>query len=269
MNYEDLCQQVISLSGETAEYILEEKKHFNISDIRSKGFNDLVSYLDIETEKRLKERLSQILPGATFLAEETAAEAEATDLTWIIDPIDGTTNFVHGMAIYCISIALYHNGAVRMGVVYEVETSRAYYAWEGGGAWRDRETIRVSDVQTLDDSLVATGFPSRDYGRLPEYMEVFEYCMRYTHGVRRLGSAALDLVYLAEGQFDTFYEYGLSPWDVAAAALIVKEAGGEIYDFEGGGNYLFGKEIIATNGKIGDAFLKIVHKAFSKNAQAG
>lgn len=262
MNYQEICKQAISLIRETGVFVREEKSRFKRGAIRYKHPNDLVSYVDIESEKRLKAGLLEILPGSSMLAEETEPEEKDLAQTWIVDPIDGTTNFVHGLNVYCISVALYVDAQARVGIVYDPEADECFHAWEGGGAWLNDEQIRVSDIETLKESLVATGFPYIDFSRLEPYMQVFDWCMKNTHGIRRLGSAALDLAYVACGRFETFFEYGLKPWDVAAGAFIVQQAGGVVTGFTGKSNFLLGQEIIATNGLTQEELLTVVKKHF-------
>jgi myo-inositol-1(or 4)-monophosphatase len=147
-----------------------------------------------------------------------------------------------------------------LGVVYEINQKECFYAWEGSEAFLNKQIIKVSNCGQIKDSLLATGFPYYDYSRLENYMELFTYFLKNSHGLRRMGSAAVDLVYVACGRFEGFYEYGLRPWDVAAGAFIVQQAGGKVSDFKGGSNYLFGKEIIASNNGIYNEFLKLTQK---------
>ena len=177
---------------------------------------------------------------------------------WIVDPLDGTTNFIHNLAPFSVSIALAAKEEILLGVVHEVVSADTYYSWKTGGAFCNDQAIRVSGTSRLEDALVATGFPFTDYSRFREFMQSLEHFMKTTHGVRRFGSAAVDLAYLAAGYFDAFYEYHLNAWDVAAGALIVSEAGGRVSDFSGGDGFLFGKEIVAANSKIFKAFLQQV-----------
>jgi myo-inositol-1(or 4)-monophosphatase len=186
---------------------------------------------------------------------------QSKDLTWIIDPLDGTTNFIHGVPVYSISIALMEGPELILGVIYEINLKECFYTWKGSPSYLNGLEINVSVTDKVRDSLFATGFPYYDYGRLDPYLHFFRYLMENSHGLRRLGSAAADLAYVACGRFDGFYEYGLSPWDVAAGALIVKNAGGAVSDFNGKDDFIFGKEIIATNGSVFDDFFE----AFTKN----
>lgn len=164
--------------------------------------------------------------------------------------MDGTTNFIHGLPIFSISIALAHKNEIIAGVIYEINQDECFYAWKNGGAFLNGKQIYVSKTDKLDDSLLATGFPYYDYSRLDAYLQLFKHFMQNTRGVRRLGSAAVDLAYVACGRFDGFYEYGLNPWDVAAGIILVKEAGGNCIDFNEGKDYLYGREIIASNKNI-------------------
>jgi myo-inositol-1(or 4)-monophosphatase len=216
--------------------------------------------VDKQSEERLVEGLSMILPGSGFIAEENPL-LQSKELTWIIDPLDGTTNFIHGVPVYSISIALMEGTELLLGVIYEINLKECFYTWKGSPSYLNGLEINVSVTDKVKDSLFATGFPYYDYGRLDPYLHFFRYLMENSHGLRRLGSAAADLAYVACGRFDGFYEYGLSPWDVAAGALIVKNAGGAVSDFNGKDDFIFGKEIIATNGRIYDEF----NSAFREN----
>jgi myo-inositol-1(or 4)-monophosphatase len=263
MDLEIICREAIVHIKEAGAFIREQRKTFSQTLVEYKGFNDLVSYVDKNAEKLLVERLKIILPQAGFITEENTASADGQPYQWIIDPLDGTTNFVHGLPPFCVSVALAHNNNVVAGIIYEINLDECFYAWKGGGAWLNGDPIKVSPVKELKRSLLATGFPYTNFTRLKEYMEVFDYCMKHTHGIRRLGSAAVDMAYVACGRFEGFYEYGLNAWDIAAGCIIIQEAGGKIADFSGGDNYLFGKEIISTNSNIYKEFLGVVQEKFS------
>lgn len=260
MNLQDICDQVIDLTSKTGEFIREQHKHFTIDKIEVKGLHDFVSYVDKESEQRLVKGLAQILPNAGFIAEEGSGKENPNGLNWIIDPLDGTTNFIHGLPPYAISIALMDNAKVILGVIYEVTLDECFYAWGNGKAYLNGNEIKVSSISNVKDALIATGFPYYDYNRIDPFMKSMEHFMRYSHGLRRLGSAATDLAYVACGRFEAFYEYSLQPWDVAAGAFIVEQAGGIACDFSGGKNHIFGKEIVATNAEIFDPFLEIISK---------
>ena len=206
------------------------------------------------------ETLHEILPEAGFISEENTKTEQGEQLKWVIDPLDGTTNFIHGIPFYAISIALMDGNEVVLGVVNELNLNECFYAWKGGPAYKDGDEIQVSKAPKVKDSLIATGFPYYDFEKMKAYLASLEYFMQNSHGARRIGSAACDLAYVACGRFDAFYEYSLHSWDVAAGSLILQQAGGRVSDFKGGNNYIFGKEIIATNALIYDEFLSITQK---------
>ncbi|HEX2616257.1 MAG TPA: inositol monophosphatase family protein, partial [Flavobacteriales bacterium] len=184
-------------------------------------------------------------------------------LNWIIDPLDGTTNFVHGIPCYCTSVALVRGEEVLIGVVLEVTRNECFSAWKGGGAYLNGKRIHVSQRGQLLDSLLATGFPYDDFAYESAYMDLLRDLMHRSRGIRRLGSAAADLAYVAAGRFEAFYEYGLNAWDVAAGILLVLEAGGRVSDFREGDRFLFGEEIVASNGHIHREMLDVIERSFS------
>lgn len=263
MNLKSICIQTITPVMEAGAFIREQRKTFSEKVVEYKGFNDLVSYVDKSAEQLLVDRLKLILPEAGFITEENTAGSDGQEYQWIIDPLDGTTNFVHGVPCYCVSVALAQNGKVIIGIIYEINLDECFYAWKDGGAFLNGASIKVSEVNELKRSLLATGFPYTNFSKMKEYMDVFDYCMRNTHGLRRLGSAAVDMAYVACGRFEGFYEYGLNAWDIAAGCIIIEEAGGKVGDFSGGDNFLFGKEIISCNAGIYNEFLKVVKDCFN------
>jgi myo-inositol-1(or 4)-monophosphatase len=250
MNLLDITKQTVNIAKEVGEFIRTERKTFSYTKVEIKGLNDLVSYVDKTSEKILVEKLSLIFPEAGFIVEENTVTSSLKDYNWIIDPLDGTTNFIHGIPCYAISIALEHQGEVIIGVVYEVAQNECFYAYRNGGAFLNGVKISVSERNKLSDSLIATGFPIYNFSRLDNYINTLTYLMKNTHGIRRIGAAAADLCYLACGRVDAFFEYNLNPWDVAAGALIVEEAGGTVCDFNKSNNWLYVKEIIATNNHL-------------------
>lgn len=264
LQLETICQQVCELSRETGHFIQNEKNKINSELVEVKGKNDFVTYVDKTSEKKIVEGLLKILPEAGFIAEENTLSTRGEIYNWVIDPLDGTTNFIHSLPCYAISIALLRNDKPVMGVVYEINLDECFYAWEGGNAYLNGKVISVSKAAKLADALIATGFPYYNYNRLNEYMELFRYLMQETQGLRRLGSAATDLAYVACGRFEGFYEYNLNPWDVAAGAFIVQQAGGRVTDFNGGNDFIFGKEIVASNQPIFEEFLSVVKRYFYK-----
>ena len=262
---DSICHEVCTLSKETGNFIRQQQKSFSASSIENKGFNDLVSYVDIQSEKMLVDGIKKILPGSGFITEEETATVHGKEFQWIIDPLDGTTNFVHGVPCYCISIALLQNKKTVLGVIYEINLDECFYAWKDSPAYLNGNEIKVSSIDKLKNALLATGFPYTNFDRMKPYMEVFDWCMKNTHGLRRLGSAAVDLAYVAAGRFEGFYEYGLNAWDVAAGAFIIERAGGKVSDFSGGDNFLFGKEIIATNEKVFTEFSTVIKINFKNH----
>ena len=255
MNLELMTRQVVNLSKAVGQMIRKEVDRLKESDVEYKGIHNLVTYVDKKAEEILVAELKNILPEAGFIAEEDAGLKRGERFNWIVDPLDGTTNFIHKIPIYSISLALNDGDETILGVVYEINLKECFYAWKNGPAFLNEKPIRVTGTPILDKSLIATGFPYYDYSKLDPYLALFKDLMQSSRGVRRLGSAAVDLAYVAAGRFELFYEYGLSPWDVAAGALIVKQAGGEVSRFNGDNQYIFGREIIASNG--------LVHKEFS------
>jgi len=264
MDLQNICSKAKELIKKTGSYISTEAKQFNNSAVESKGTHDFVSFVDKNAEKQLVDGLKKLIPEAGFIAEEQTETYRAEQYNWIIDPLDGTTNFIHGLMPYAISVALMEKNEIVIGIVYEISRDEMFYAWKGGKAYLNGKEISVTKAKKVSDSLIATGFPYYDYNRLPQFMETLSFFMRNSHGLRRLGSAATDLAYVACGRFDAFYEYSLSPWDVAGGAFIVQQAGGKVSDFDGGGDYIFGKEIIATNGNIFDEFLDNVKSIMAK-----
>ena len=261
IDLENLTKQVVIIAKEVGEFIRHERKNFKYETVEIKGLNDLVSYVDKTSEQRIVLHLQALLPDAGFIVEENT-KSEIKTYNWIVDPLDGTTNFIHGIPSYAISIALEHQGEIISGVVYEVSQDQCFWAYTKGGAFLNGEKISVSTRQTLSDSLIATGFPIYNFSRLEPFLTTLTYFMRNTHGIRRIGAAAVDLCYLACGRVDAFFEYNLNAWDVAAGALIVKEAGGTVTDFSGSTNWLFGKEIMATNAHLKDEFENVVKENF-------
>jgi myo-inositol-1(or 4)-monophosphatase len=260
MDLRDICIEIEKAARETSVFIQKESRGFDVTRTERKGFNDFVSYVDKGSEKMIIEKLSHLLPEAGFLAEEGTSNKTGVKYCWVIDPLDGTTNFLHGLHPYAISIALKEFEEVVAGVVYEVSGNESFSAWKGGGAWLNGSRIHVSKADKLSDSLIATGFPYTDFNQLDAYMKCLTYFCRHTHGVRRLGSAATDLAYVACGRFEAFYEYGLQPWDIAAGMLLIREAGGRVSDFSGKEKNITGEEFVAANSAVFSEVLEIVSK---------
>ncbi|HRK29086.1 MAG TPA: inositol monophosphatase family protein [Chitinophagales bacterium] len=242
-----LCQTVQQIAKEAGAFIRSEAGKVAAADIQLKYHNNLVSYVDTTSEKMLIGALQPLLPDAGFIAEEnTIARNDNQPWQWIIDPLDGTTNFLYNLPSYAVSIALAYKNQPVLGVVYEVNRSECFWAVKGGGAFLNQQPISVSNTATLPDALIGTGFPYYDFAVVDKYLPILQTLMKQTKGIRRFGAAAVDLCYVACGRFDAFFEHSLLPWDVAAGSLIVQEAGGKVSDFSGKRHYLFGKEIIAS-----------------------
>jgi myo-inositol-1(or 4)-monophosphatase len=250
MNFEELTKQTVIIAKEAGHFIKQEMQSFSKSSVQSKGLHDFVSYVDKQSEQHIVTALGNLLPESGFIAEEGTGSKSSTGINWIIDPLDGTTNFVHGIPFFSVSIALMIDTEIVLGVVYEINLDECFYAHKYSSAFLNGEKIVVSNAAKLNNSLLATGFPYSDYSRLEKYLDFLKYLLKNTHGVRRLGTAAVDLAYTACGRFDGFYEYGLNSWDVAAGTIIVKQAGGRVTDFSGNDNYLFGRELLATNHRL-------------------
>ncbi|RPH33620.1 MAG: inositol monophosphatase [Bacteroidales bacterium] len=257
MNLEKICEQVVEISRVTGKFIKNELTTFSQQHVETKGIHNFVSYVDKTAEEKIVSALTVILPNAGFIAEEGTGKPSENGLNWVIDPLDGTTNYIHGLPPFAISIALMQGEQVILGVVYEISLDECFWAYTGSDAFLNGKKINVSNIETVNDSLIATGFPYYDYNRMEPFLKSIEYFMRNSHGLRRLGSAATDLAYVACGRFEAFYEYGLQSWDVAAGSLIVQQAGGKVIDFTGKKNYIFGKEIIASNSNIFTEFQRI------------
>jgi len=230
-----------------------------------KGRTNMVTQVDREAESRIITLIQNNFPDHRILAEESQAVKSASPYRWIIDPLDGTTNFIHGFPVFAVSIAVEFNGEIITGVVYDPSRNELFSAIKNGGAYLNKRPIKVSGAQTLSESLTATGFPYETDAIFELNMEIFHSVYRKCRGVRRAGSAALDMCYIAAGRFDGFWELGLNPWDISAGALIIQEAGGIVGDFSGR-NFTpdNAAQIIATNGKIHTELLGIIQDTLSK-----
>ncbi|MCS7188758.1 MAG: inositol monophosphatase family protein [Bacteroidia bacterium] len=251
---------LIHIVREVGSYLREEFYRFSRSEAEYKTARDPVSYVDREAEKRLKEKCHDLLPEAGFLLEESGSEAHDQELLWVIDPLDGTKNFVHGIPLFAISIALLHHQKPLAGIVYAVLQDEVFWAVRGQGAYLGKECIRVSDVTDPDKLLIATGFMYKEPERAERYFQVLNEVMRRFGGLRRLGSAALDLAYVATGRMDAFFEMDLHPWDISAGSLIVQEASGKVTDFLGEENYIWEGSIVAGNPWAHEAVLELIQQ---------
>ena len=260
MSLERLCADVRELALNTGEFIRNEQQKLSSDSILSKGLHNYVTFVDTSAEERIVNGLRILLPGSGFIAEEGTTTTRGERYNWVIDPLDGTTNFIHGFPPYAISIALLDGDSTILGIVYEITAGECFYAWKDSQAFLNGQMIEVSKTGTVSQSLIATGFPYTNFARIGPFMQSFKYFLKNSHGIRRLGSAATDIAYVSCGRLDAFYEYGLHPWDVAAATLILERAGGRTGDFSGGDNWMYGEEIITCNAKIYDEFLRLINR---------
>jgi myo-inositol-1(or 4)-monophosphatase len=267
MNVTELCPHVIKLAKEAGDFIRTEGKSFDPAKIEHKGVNDMVSYVDKTAEEQLVAGLRQLWPDAGYITEEGTVQETHEVYNWVIDPLDGTTNFIHGLPVFCVSVALMERDEVILGVVYEINRDECFYATKGGGAFLNGTPLRVTSIPQLQDSLICTGYPYTDFGQLQPYLQLLGAFMGKSHGVRRLGSAAADLAYVAAGRFEGFFEFNLKPWDVAAGVLLVQEAGGSVSKFNGHGDPVFGKETLATNGHIHGEMSRLILHYMSSAAE--
>ena len=230
--------------------------------VSKKGPADFVSSADIAAEKAIRAELSKARPDFGWLMEEGGKGGPAgASSRWIVDPLDGTTNFLHGVPHWSISIAAETDGAITAGIVYDPVKDELFWAERGQGAYVNSRRLRVSGRRSLDVALIATGMPYKGRATGPNYLTELDIMMGEVAGVRRFGSAALDLAYVAAGRYDAFWEYGLSPWDTAAGVLLVTEAGGFVSEVDGGSNPIFGPSILAANGDLGRPMRTLLRKA--------
>jgi len=234
------------------------KNRGKIKRVGYKGKVNLVTEVDFRSEKAILRILKNKFPDFGILTEESEPEKKDSHYKWVIDPLDGTTNYAHDFPSYCVSIALERKGEIILGVIYNPLLNELFVAEKNKGAFLNRKRIRVSKTKELSKSLLATGFPYDIRESEIDNLDHFANFAKKAQAIRRAGSAALDLCYLAVGRFDGFWELKLSPWDTAAASLLVKEAGGKVTDFRGGKFSIYKKEILATNGKIHSEMLEIL-----------
>lgn len=256
----NLLDQVIAISREVGQFLKYEQAKILESEIEYKDrSNDMVSRADKEAEQRFVDFLSQLLPDSGFIAEEGTSTKVGETYNWIIDPLDGTTNYLYGIPCYCTSVALRRKGELILGVIYDPTRDECFAAEKGKGATLNGSPIHVSKQDSLEKSLIATGFPYDDRDRDRQYIDILLAINAHSRGMRRLGSAALDMAYVACGRFEGFYEYGLNAWDVAAGAIIIQEAGGKVSSFIDGSDFIEVQTILCDNKLIHTdllAFLK-------------
>jgi myo-inositol-1(or 4)-monophosphatase len=229
-------------------------------NIQSKRQNDFVSEVDHAAEEAIISVLRDAYPTHGFIGEESGPKNADAEFVWVIDPLDGTTNFLHGVPQYCVSIGLLHKGVPNQAVVYDPNRNELFTASKGVGAYLNDRRIRVTKTAHLEDALMGTGFPFKEIGGIDDYLRMFKNMTLGCSGIRRPGAAALDLAWVAAGRFDGFWEIGLSPWDMAAGVLLVREAGGLVGDLAGEDKFMDSGRIVASNGKLFAAILKVLHQ---------
>jgi myo-inositol-1(or 4)-monophosphatase len=244
-NPEELLEKALNVVYEAGSFIRLHRKKVLLEEIEEKGINSLVSFVDKTTEKILVEGFRPLIPEAGFITEEDTVEQSEKKWTWIIDPLDGTTNFLHDIPVFCISVALLYENSPELAIVYEVAGDEMFTAIKNKGAFLNSNPIRVTTEKNTKDVLFGTGFPYEKSNLTSAHLCVLQKVLQHTRGIRRIGSAAVDLCYVACGRFGAFYETDLNPWDVAAGGMIVREAGGLVTSLYGTHSWLTGKNILA------------------------
>ncbi len=261
-------EAAVAAAHAAADFIRSQSVGISREGVREKALHDLVTHVDVGSQKIIMESLHNAFPNYGFLAEEDEVANSRLDrpIRWIIDPLDGTTNFTHGVPPYAVSIALHDGKHVLLGVVIEVVSGETFTAIRGEGSYLNGQPMHVSRTSGLDQALVSTGFPYRSVDHVDAYLAVLRTLMVQCRGVRRHGSASIDLAYLAAGRFDGFFETGLMPWDVAAGALLIREAGGTVTDFGRGSDPVFCRQILASNSLLQEEMLAAVRPLASVSA---
>ena len=264
-----LSHSVADLCRQAGAFIRQQVSDFDQTKIETKGLHDLVSYVDKESEKMLVAGLQQLLPAAGFVTEEgTVANADASvEYRWIIDPLDGTTNFLHGLPCFAVSVALAQGNRPVLGVVYEVSRDECFRGVEGQGAFLNDKPIRVSQATSLEDTLIATGLPFYKFTHADAYLKILYEYMQHSRGIRRWGSAATDLAYVACGRFDSYFEFNINAYDVAAGILLVREAGGRVTQWLEDGDPVFNRETLATNGLVHEQMQAVMQQHWQSGFQ--
>jgi myo-inositol-1(or 4)-monophosphatase len=262
MNYVEISKQVKALSTKVATFIREELLKVKSDDIVTKEHNSLVTYVDQTAERMIVKRLQELLPTSSFITEEDTIEQRESEQVWIIDPLDGTTNFLQQIPHFAVSIALRVSGIMQIGVVYDVMREQCFSAVKGHGAFVNNTAIHVSQKSDISECMLATGFPYANNINFTPLINTLEHWMINARGIRRFGAAALDLCFVASGRIDCYYESTLNIWDIAAGILIVEEAGGKVSDYFGKDDYHTGKQTLASNGHIHQHVVNVLTQKF-------
>lgn len=247
--------------------IVRALSHVDSLNVTEKSANDFVTEVDQRAEQEIIQAIRKSFPDHGILAEESGSHDGKDEYQWIIDPLDGTTNFLHGMPHFSISIALTHRGRLEAGLVFDPVKDEMFVASRGSGAMLNDRRIRVSKRKSLKGALLGTGFPFREEQDLDLYLKTFKAMVPGTAGIRRPGSAALDLAYVAAGRFDGFWEFDLNPWDMAAGIILIREAGGLVTDFGGETNYMKSGNVVASNLKLQSVMLDRLKSVLPESAQ--
>lgn len=264
MNLEQLTSEVCKIAKEGGRFLAEERKVFKREKVEEKKEHDYVSYVDKETEKLLVEKLSALLPSAGFITEENTVQHTEADYYWIIDPLDGTTNYIFDNAPYCVSIALSYKSELLVGVLYEVCRDESFYAWKNGGAYLNGQRISVSGTDNLSSASIGLDLPYNDKEYKPVILSLIDKLYGNVSSIRIFGSAAIALCYVAARRFDVWIEAFIKPWDYSAGALVVMEAGGMVTNFAGNSLFSDSHHIIASNGLIHNDIIPLV-EPFAKS----
>lgn len=254
---EKLTKEVCQVALRAGAYIANERGRFHDEQVERKHAHDYVSYVDKSSERMIVEALHQLLPDAGFITEEGLATYHHEQYYWVIDPLDGTTNFIHDFPPYCVSIALCKGHDIQLGVIYEVTTHECYSAWKGGGAWCNGVPLHVSQ-RSIDDALLCLQLPYNSEAYAPVAKHLLDTFYGKAASIRMIGSAAIALCYVAGGRLDAYVEKYIGQWDYMAGALIVQEAGGCVTDYEGHSDFTQGNSVAATNGVIHQEMLQAV-----------
>jgi len=262
MDLKVICDEVKTLSIDVGAFIRDQLHQVSTDQIITKDHNSLVTYVDQTAEKKIVAKLQELLPDASFITEEDTVKQEAGNLVWIIDPLDGTTNFLQKIPHFAVSIALRRDEDIVLGVVFDVMREECFSAVKGEGAFVNDRKISVSQKDSIDECVLATGFPYSKSLNFKPLVNTLEHWMLHARGIRRFGAAALDLCFVAAGRIDCYYELKLNIWDVAAGMLIVEEAGGTLSDYNGGDSFREGNQVVASNGYIHPYILNILQQNF-------
>lgn len=265
-NLESLTKQVVEVARRAGDFIRQERVRFNANRVERKHAHDYVSYVDKQSEQFIVSALRELLPEAGFVTEEGVATYSDEQYCWVVDPLDGTTNFLHSYAPYAVSIGLIRGSEMLLGVVYEICADECHYAWKDGGAWLDGKRLSVSQ-QSMSDALVCLQLPYDSDAYSPIVRSLIRQLYGRVASIRMIGSAAMALCYVADGRLDGYAEKFLGRWDFTAGALIVREAGGTVTDYDGSPDLLFGNSVVATNGIFHSELLQTVKNAIDESSR--